>query len=193
MPPILQCDIRWEKLRQKLESLPGGLQKMTRTRGRMIGMLLLGEIKRQIIRKSRNRTGELTASWRMDPVVEWQGKDLRIVLGSTSVYSRIQEMGGTIYPKSGQYLTVPLRSYRKGTIPPARELWRSGKTFIRNGVIYEKLGTGGKGNANQIRPLYVLRRQVTLAGKWYVTGALRFYKNKIRDAFGEGVKAAIKA
>ena len=81
--------------------------------------------------------------------------------GTASVkYARIQDKGGTIVPRTKQYLTIPIGNVqgRASNYPDAFFI----KSKAGNLLLVERKGKGG------IRPLFVLKKQVTIpATGWF--------------------------
>jgi hypothetical protein len=108
-----------------------------------------------------------------------KGSPLTLVVFSSGVkYARMQEYGGTVRPKRGQYLTIPLPDSMTRSGNPrypggARQLFtqypkqisivkspKSGKLFI---VSDGKPGTNAtKGKNAQTQWLYILKKSVTI-------------------------------
>lgn len=112
--------------------------------------------------------------------------------GATAPYARIHEEGGTIRPKKGRFLTIPLRAamVRTGI---ARGTARSfANTFVarsRRGalLIFQKTG-------KSIKPLFALVKSVTIPPRlkfvatW--TKQRTFQIRKLNDALGRVVARA---
>lgn len=87
-----------------------------------------------------------------------------------SSYARIQEFGGTVRPKRGKYLTVPLPAALTGSgaLSGRYRIRRSGSRYVTDAgptfIFKSKRGNlivAVKQGAN-VKPIYVLRRQVTI-------------------------------
>lgn len=106
---------------------------------------------------------------------------MRVELGSAfAPYARIHEFGGTITPKKGRFLTVPLKSALtpSGVLRGKNKLVRRGTewqtasgdpTFIARGrsgallVFADRERFTAKGNiGGKLEPLYVLKRSVKI-------------------------------
>tara|TARA_B100001964_G_scaffold178865_1_gene197304 strand:+ start:981 stop:1535 length:555 start_codon:yes stop_codon:yes gene_type:complete len=73
-------------------------------------------------------------------------------------YARIHELGGIIRPKKGKFLTIPF--------PGIKGFARDFKdTFIAKDIIFQKTGSG-------IRPLFSLKKQVTIPRRSYLRPAI---------------------
>lgn len=163
-----------------------------------VGVFLEGRIKDRIRSTLRNTprggrhgggistTGRLASDW--SHILESSGPDEGILRVGTRVkYARIHEFGGTIRPVRATALTVPFPG-NVGAYPPARELWHSGLTFIKNNVIYLRDRSGNK-NIKPI-PIYILKKSVNMPARPYVAWVLTVYGPKIRDmAQGHMVQA----
>jgi hypothetical protein len=126
-------------------------------------------------RKLRTRSGHLRASVGGRVTGERLGT-LRALLrvgGGRAGYARLHEKGGTIRPKRGRYLTVPLPEALRpgtGTLRPGAVIRRGadgyytnfGPTVIlqsgRHRVIYVRKARGR--GRNRLMPLYVLKEQI---------------------------------
>ncbi len=90
-------------------------------------------------------------------------------------YAGIHETGGVVRPKTGQFLTVPLKAAQTQsgvTRFTAREV-KSGMTnykasFIRKGIIFGVINKG-RSSRESIVPLFVLKRSVTIRPSRYLT------------------------
>ena len=89
------------------------------------------------------------------------------------VYARIQDKGGTIVPRSKQYLTIPL-----GGVKGRADNYPN-SFFIRskagNLLLVERKGKGG------IRPLFVLKKQVTIPGSGWFTDTVTMREGVLID------------
>ena len=139
------------------------------------------EARSKAIQLAPTKSGDLVRSILMDPAYPRN----RVTIGSNKVYARIQDMGGTITPKRGRYLTIPLGGTR-GSIRG-----HSGGFFIkskRGNLLYVKKAGSG------IKPLFVLKRQVTLKGKPYLTRAFEIMKRgRAEQITGEEIDHVIKS
>lgn len=112
---------------------------------------------------------------RLRSSIQGRVKDLTISLraGGTAVrYARIQEYGGTVRPRRSRFLAVPLDAAKTGAGVSRYASPRDvPDTYIITGsdgspVIMQKVEKGDD------RPMFVLRRQVTIRKKLYLTKAI---------------------
>lgn len=103
-------------------------------------------------------------------------------------YAAIQEFGGTIVPKSKQFLAIPTEENRRDDglpIMTTTELKATGNSFIRNSMIF--LAEGKK-----ITPMFLLRRSVTIPARPYLSTALANTQDQILKDFGVFIQAAFE-
>jgi hypothetical protein len=127
------------------------------------------------------KSGDLRRSILMSP----QMPKTRVTVGSNKVYARIQDLGGVIRPIKGQYLTIPLGG-TKGSIRG-----HTGGFFRRskkgNLIYFVKAGKG-------IKPLFVLKKQVTLKAQPYLSKAFDVIsKGRGGKIIGEELNHVIKS
>jgi len=150
------------------------------------GLLVERRLKTNLSNKIlKRRTGRLAQSIGSKTVFESGGILTQVGSGVRTgkrvAYANILETGGTIRAKNRKYLTVPL----PGALTPAGATrYPSARqypnTFVRrnkngNLIIYEKRGK------KSIRPLFVLKRQVTIPAKKYLSSTLSEVKSRITD------------
>jgi hypothetical protein len=120
------------------------------------------------------RSGELVKAIKDSVKVSGEKiDDLEGRIGAALVYANIQEYGGTIHPKHGKYLTIPLPSAltAQGTpILPSARAWKN--TFIATSKAGNKLIFLKKPNG-QVVPLYVLKTKVTIPKRLGLGDTLR--------------------
>jgi hypothetical protein len=95
-------------------------------------------------------------------------------------YAQIQEEGGTIRAKSAQALTIPLPGKLR---PKAKTLEASGDTFIHKDVIFLKTGK----TKEEIIPIYVLRRSVTIPPSRWITKAQKQATPRVAQILTKGL------
>ncbi len=99
-------------------------------------------------------------------------------------YARIQELGGTIVPRKGKALAVPIGAEgRKAARDAGGSLRSLDLIFIKRkggqAPLLAKSIRGGKG----IKPLFILVRSVTLPARPYLKPAAQLARPKIRKQF----------
>jgi len=143
-------------LQRVISKYPKQLDNATSIALRRMGQ----EVRSDAVSWAPVKTGDLSRSILMSP----QFPKTRVTVGTNKPDARIQDLGGTIRPKRAQYLTIPLGGTR-GSIRS-----HTGGFFIkskRGNLLYVK--KAGKG----IKPLFVLKKDVTLKGKPYLTRAFK--------------------
>jgi hypothetical protein len=122
------------------------------------------------------RTGDLRRALKMQPpVVTTDGIEGSVYVDPAQVaYGAIQEEGGTVVPKTAQFLAIPLEAMQTGNgvargtarqvISEPGAFGFSG-TFVAKGVIFGKEG-------GDIIPLFALKSEVTLPGRHYLSETL---------------------
>lgn len=93
---------------------------------------------------------------------------LSVTVGTNLVYARIHDQGGVIKPVKAKYLTIPL-----GNMKRAKK--GAGLFFIKskkgNKLLVRKKGKG-------IEPMFLLKDQVTIPKRPYLTNAFKDVVNK---------------
>jgi phage gpG-like protein len=82
-------------------------------------------------------------------------------------YARIQHEGGTIRPKKAKFLTIPFPGGPADQRVPLRAS-DFDDTFIAKGIIFRTTSRGGRSGGEQIEPLFILKRSVTLPARPYM-------------------------
>lgn len=146
--------------------------------------LLEAEVKQQIRTKAglHVRTGALLNSVTSSVSESLDGLIVGEVKSSGVPYAKIQETGGTIFPKNKQYLAIPIGDNRRGDGLPkitTKDLLAmgKGKSFIAKGIIFLKEG-------NSIRALFALKKSVTIPARPYFSTALAAKREQILKDFG---------
>jgi hypothetical protein len=127
------------------------------------------EVKRQAVYNVSNRilhrvSGKLAGAFiigRGDMLAE---RSPFAMVGNTAAYAPQREFGGTIRARRSKFLAIPL----PGVVGSPRDYQ---DTFIRRGIIFQG-GQSAKGNRGWIKPLFVLKRQVTQIGHPFLGPAL---------------------
>lgn len=141
----------------------------------------------------KHRSGDLSRSVTIGGVESnLQTRALSISIGSNIVYARIHETGGTILPRRGTYLAIPLSAAQTPT-GKARFSPRNapGPTFVArskrgNLIIFQKLSSGG------IRPLFVLKRSVVIPKRPIWEPSLRESEQDIQTIFAQEIDTAVE-
>lgn len=149
------------------------------------------EIKVQIKKAGlQRRTGRLMNAWGSNKTITEKGNEVIGEMTSEGVpYAAIHEYGGTITPKSAKNLTIPTDNNRRAdgsAIMTAKELFSSGKSFVRNGTAFM---TESKG---KIVPMFLLRKSVKIPARPYIRPALAATKDDILKNFGLFLSATFK-
>ena len=135
------------------------------------------------------RTGNLARAI-MDRVAIEGGQVIGEVWPDPSkvAYGAIQEFGGTVVPKHGQYLTIPIdamltsNGVARGTAAQVRDNpggFGFTGTFVAKGVIFGKEGTGKRAS---IIPLFALKRSVVIPAHNYLDVTFQQELTWIMDA-----------
>ena len=148
------------------------------------------EAKQNATTRLNVHSGRLRASIR--GTVEQVSGDLAIVLragtdGGAVPYARIQEEGGTIRPKKGKYLKIPVGPALTGAgvsrLPPGRSGDFRFVPTPRGGVL---VGRDGK-------VWYVLRREVRIPARPYLAPALAAAAPRLAASLDRLVRQAVGA
>lgn len=158
-------------------------------------MVATGEIRDQL-QAIKGGRGGLARSFR-ERLVSRKGDEISAESYSNLIYAKIQNDGGTITPKSGKYLAVPLKS---ANVPPGkwpRHFPKEGPGALHfiprrgNSPLLAKLRRDGS-----ILPVFSLRTSVTLRAKHYLEEAAKRVEPEIEqilmDALDEALKPVVK-
>ena len=157
----------------------------------------LGVFKRTRMRKSKSGDGVQTRSGALRRSFDnaWGGSDLDSMFVQTFSagvpYASIQEEGGTITPKRGNWLTIPLDAAKTAagvTRKPARQ-WND--TFFRkskagNLILFQK-------KPNEIVPLFLLLKKVVLKGNLGFMDTWNDQLPKLVKIVNKATKTALEA
>lgn len=138
------------------------------------------------------RTGNLRRSFQENKArkVQQRGEAITGTVGTNIEYARIHEYGGTIKPKSKQWLTIPIgEALTPAGVPrgTAREFKNTFFAWSRNGnlILFGKSPVGG---SKKIVPLFVLKKMVRIPRKAYMKPSLEEKKDDIVRFFCQDVK-----
>jgi hypothetical protein len=134
------------------------------------GTLVQNEVRQTADRLSKKGTGTLSRSFEV--TIKGRGKEFAVEVSSDLPYAKIQEFGGTITPKQGRFLTIPLnrqaKNRRARTIP---NLHKRGKSLWLGDT-----------------PMYALARSVRIPAKGYLHKAMANSRAKLRILLGDAVR-----
>lgn len=144
--------------------------------------------------RMRTRTGRLRSSITSFVTQSPQGLDLHLQAGGGRrpvSYAALQEHGGMVRPRRGQFLAIPLPAAQtaagalKGRFAvPGGLRGVPGLFLIRskagNLLIVQKRGQG-------FEPLFVLKRQTTVRGKHYLNSGILAAQKALPAAFRESL------
>jgi phage gpG-like protein len=138
-------------------------------------------------------TGNLRRSFAITPP-----QNGRAFVTTSANYARVQEFGGTLRPTSKRYLTVPLNVRAKAMRANTKDLRTQALSVIRSAkgkllLVRHK----GRGRGQQIEPMFLLTRSVTLPARPYIrptmakqetkaamtTGFIRRFVSEFRKGF----------
>lgn len=122
------------------------------------------------------RSGRLRSS--IGSMITFEDNSLKAVIGSGArqgervSYANIHETGGTITPKAGSFLTIPLKAAMTSAGVQrftARDVINNRTkyitSFIRKGIIFGVL----PGKSNRITPLFILKTSVNIPARYYMS------------------------
>ena len=176
---IDQKDVRFiDRITQKLGSTLGGIMLTVAT----IAQTELYKSTIRLLNKTgRNRgAAGLAGSWK-PTVVETSGGEYTVGVFSDLPYARIHEEGGTIAPKNGQALAIPLNPMR------TEGQWPSD---MGDQIKLGPLSKGGNRllvDADSGEPLFVLVSQVTINPTGYIEAARQRALPQVRQMFGSKI------
>ena len=177
--------------------LLGGLQRELDAEGARLALRaaqhVVGEIRSTLYETVKSgSTGGLARSFEAT-LLGRGGKVFGAAAASDSVYARIQDEGGTIYPRTVKRLAIPLHDFGRLAIGKWPRHWAPGKLVpIKskrgNMILAEIRGTGKRA---KIIPRYLLKRSVTLSAKGYLETAANRAMPGVEDILAEGVARAV--
>jgi len=138
------------------------------------------------------RSGLLSNSIAVRPLEE-SDTQIRGPVGTNTVYGPIHEFGGTITPKTAQFLTIPLEAAltaAKVLRFTARQIISSPEsggytgTFFRKGVLFGTEAGGG------ITPLFALKSSVSIPARPFMHPALTAVKPEYDTALTQALEKA---
>ena len=141
------------------------------------------------------RTGLLRNSITVQPLEESADRIAGPVTANAP-YAAIQEYGGTITPRTAQFLTIPIGEALTGVGVArftAREIIGSPGlggfkgTFFAKGVLFGSRGAG------DIVPLFALKRSVTLPARPYMSRGLSEVSDQVHTRLSQALQEAIAA
>ena len=102
------------------------------------------------------------------------GTDRRsVIVGNPVKYAALQNFGGTVTPKSGKFLAIPIAKMPRAAKPRDFDNTFFQKSRKGNLILFQNLGTkgSGKNKTSNIRPLFVMKESVTIGPrpfmKWF--------------------------
>lgn len=150
-----------------------------------------GEIAKSVFARHGGGSGALARSFLPAAFTDAPAGTVAAGAFSDLVYAEIQDQGGTIKPKTGKNLAIPVgqkrsdvrwpRDYGKGQLHYMRS--KSGKALLVENV----------GRGKDIRVRFVLRPQVIVRGSGYLKAAADAAAPGIDRIIAEGVEAATGA
>lgn len=128
------------------------------------------------------RSGTLARSWRTS-FIGLRGGAVLAEAYSPLVYARTLDEGATIRPKTVKHLAIPLKRNPQGRWP--RDM---------RGQLYA--ATSKKGNLNlhsraNGEPLFTLKKEVTIAGRYYVSSVMSDEADAVSEILGDQAEVAL--
>lgn len=158
------------------------------------------------------RSGDLSRSI-VPGKISQTGKGIvgRVLAGQRLSYARIQEYGGVITPKHGQYLAIPLPAVltKAGVarFKPRQAEQFGYKTFIAKHIIFGKQGgtdsaasalgksfpdIRGAASSASITPLFALKSSVTIPARPYMRPAVKAKALEVREMMERAIRRALE-
>jgi HK97 gp10 family phage protein len=142
------------------------------------GMVLLNAARKNIKDSGLIRTGNMSRSLHQE-VVERTATSATVEAGTNVEYAAIHEYGGTIRPKSGKYLAIPIGTL---TGSPTKHDLRLIKSGSGNLLLLDESGTAQ----------YVLKTSVDMPARPYLRPALDDNRAEINEAIGSVMREQIE-
>ena len=144
-------------------------------------------------KKHARRTGHLAASWFIIPAAKqgnkWKGliypKNKWGFYGGSNLYYASRQEFGKYYVSQGKKMTIPITEAQP-SYPPAYELKRRGKSFIKNNVIYLKRGK------QKPLPIYFLRSWNRIPPRPYVKPVIQQYGLRIVQLLSQVIGTSVR-
>lgn len=166
----------FDELRRKLDKIPAEIKRQANKDMLVALTAVEADAKRAA---SRGKTGNLanTINHRAKNIA---GMAVAGEVFTPSKYATIQEMGGTVTPKTAKALTIPF----DGVVGRARDFTN---TFLtKGGVIMQRLGKDG------VRPLFTLKTKVEIPARPFLGPALHKNEKLVTKLLGDAIKRAIQ-
>jgi len=160
----------WARLRAKLAKIKTNMKDFTPA-NRRVGELVVRSIVRNFHAGGRPKKWKksmranlfggtvLINSGELKRSINPSATKSSVIIGTNKPYAAIQHFGGTITPKSKQYLTIPIGLSRQEQRQGKRAKDFSDTFIARSGagnlIIFQNVETG-------IKPLFLLRKSVTI-------------------------------
>lgn len=128
------------------------------------------------------RTRTLSRSIHIE-TLEKQAKKVEMGIGTDLDYAAIQEFGGTITPKKGKFLAIPLTEEARANVSPRDFPEKLSPRFGGNGGVL----VDGAGIAQ-----YALVRSVTIPAHPYLRPALDENEDEVLQATGNALKTLLE-
>lgn len=145
----------------------------------------------------RTRTGNLGRAvfWRVEASAEQVIGRVGVDRGK-AVYGRIQALGGTIVPKRGKYLTIPVGQALTGNGVArftARELLANPKAFgFRTAFVNpRKTAIVGVRPDRSLEALFALKTSVTLPPRNFLARGFERVRESVIDEFRQAVRTVL--
>ncbi len=174
------CVIGTDELMRKFKALDEAVQEEALAFAVLEGAKVITDEARANIQKQgliKTRTLSRSIS---EAIEERSATRAVVAIGTNLEYAAIHEYGGTIRPKNGKYLAIPVGTY-KGS-PTTHADLKVVKTRSGSLVMLDDNGT----------VQYVLKPSVTIPARPYLRPALDDKKEEARQRIGESLKRLIE-
>lgn len=171
----------------QMDALAGKLDAMKAKAALRAAAFAGGKLSELVIRELSGGTGQLARSFLPPRLLSDKGETVSAGALSDLVYAGILDRGGTITPRSGQALAVPLTAQAKRMWP--RD-WPAGKlALIKSRAGKLLLAETRRG---RLTPHYVLKPSVTIRARNYTAKAAKESKDGCAQILAEDMRRAIK-
>jgi phage gpG-like protein len=169
-----------ERYARRLAGISIAVQATVRRELMETGTRAVGTAKQNASSRLAVRTGRLRGSIALGVVQSGETTDLALTAGGPAVsYAAIHEYGGTIYPKTGRYLTIPIAPWLKTRTGATSKRGLGGARSIANTFVFRaksgKLFIARRATAarqkGKIELLYLLVQSVTMRERRYMRDA----------------------
>lgn len=149
-----------------------------------------GIIRMVIYDTFQGRTGSLARSY-SETFLGWSGAVVSAASQSDHVAARIQDVGGTIRPKTRKFLAVPVGAGKLLPVGKWPRDFAPGQLRFIKSFIRGRPSILAKVSKTKVEPMFVLVRSVTIPGKHYLDEASKIAAPVVAGILGEKAQLTV--